>query len=110
MALELVFESSYSVGMPDGALSGTDLPVLDGDALYRIDDGGTRVVVLPARCRRGHLLSEGYRVRDSRGVLVMRCSACAAAGEVNPCWRLRSVAPVANVAELDDAAYLDLGR
>lgn len=92
------------------AHNGPDLPILDGDALYRCDDGGCRVVVLPARCRRGHRLADGYRVRDSGDVLEIRCSACAAAGEADPCWRLRSVPPVANVAELDHDAYLDLGR
>lgn len=91
-------------------LAAPDLAVLDGVARYRVDDGGYRVVVLPAWCRRGHSLAVGCRVRDSGGVLVIGCSACAAAGEVGPSWRLRSVPPLANVAELDDAAYPELGR
>lgn len=96
--------------MSDGVRRGADLAVLDGDAKYRFDTGSLRVVVIPGRCRRGHRLAAGYRVRDSGSVLVVRCSTCAAAGEGNPSWRLRSVPPIANVAELDDAAYPDLDR
>jgi hypothetical protein len=86
-----------------------DLAVLDDDAQYRVDHGGYRIVVLPARCRHGHALTTGYRVRDTGGVLVVRCSARAAAGMADPAWRLRSIPPIANAAELDAAAYPDLG-
>lgn len=96
--------------MSDRVHTAADMEVLDGVAQYRVGMGGCRIVVLPARCRRGHLLAAGYRVRDSAGMLVIRCSACAAAGDTDSSWRLRSVPPIANIAQLDDAAYPDLGR
>ncbi|WP_267903855.1 hypothetical protein [Amycolatopsis acidiphila] len=39
-------------------------------------------------------------------MLQVRCDACAAEGEPNHSWFLRSSGPVANIAEMDDAPYL----
>lgn len=80
---------------------------LDGDALYRIDDVGTRAVVVPATCRRRvHRLARvGYRITEADGLLRVRCDACLVAGEAAHTWLLRSSDPAATVAELDDAPY-----
>jgi hypothetical protein len=78
----------------------------DGAACYRVDDAGTRVLLVPATCRHGHdLHTAGYRVREANGLLRVRCSACASAGIPNPFWTLRTGGQIANVAELDDTPY-----
>ena len=77
----------------------------DGDARYRVDAAGTRVVLIPGACRLGlhRLGTGGYRVREAEGVLRIRCDACAAAGTPESVWVLRSSGPIATIAEIDDA-------
>ena len=79
---------------------------VDGVVRYRTDRFGSRVAILPATCRRGHSLGLAhYRARESNGIIRVRCDTCAAAGLPNPHWTLRSIGPIANVAELDDQPY-----
>lgn len=91
-----------------GHLSSNDVPT-DAPVIYRTDGYHGRVAVLPATCRHGHDLSAGgYRVRESDGVLRVRCMACAVIGISDAYWTLASSGPVANLAELDDAPYARL--
>lgn len=94
------------------ALQGPELARCDGDARYRVDGAGTRAVVLPATCRRGlhRLATGGYRVTEGNSVLRVRCDRCATSGDLDHSWIFRSSGPLANRAELDDAAYDDIRR
>lgn len=73
-----------------------------------MDGTGRRAVVVPATCRTGRhaLRLRGCRLTEGGGLLQVRCDACAAEGEPNHSWFLRSSGPVANVAEMDDTPYL----
>lgn len=94
------------------ALQGSELVRCDGDARYRVDGAGTRVVVVPATCRRRlhRLAAVGYRVTQADGVLRVQCNCCNTAGDAEHSWIFRSPGPLANVAELDDAPYNESGR
>ncbi len=83
-----------------------------GNLVYRLDQVGERVGVIPATCRRGlHSLAvTGYRayVPDDE-ILRVSCTACNT--EAPPHWDqwwLRTTAPAPDRAELDDAPYRDL--
>lgn len=93
-------------------LDGIELAQCDGDALYRVDDVGTRAVVLPAICRRGlhRLAAVGYRITEGNGTLRVRCDRCATTGNVDHSWIFRSTGLLANRAELDDTGYNEANR
>jgi hypothetical protein len=88
--------------VPDGAVSEVDAAVH-----YRTDRGGSRIVVLPATCRRGlhDMATVGYRATESNGQLRIRCDACARATTERSAWMLRTADGLVNLAELDDTPY-----
>lgn len=91
-----------------GHLNSNDIPT-DASVHYRTDGYGLRVAVLPATCRYGHALGAGgYRVRESNGLLRVRCAACASNGVSDPYWTLAGSGPAANLAELDGTPYAGL--
>jgi hypothetical protein len=75
----------------------------DGDLIYRTDELGVRIGVLPATCRLGaHSLAQvGYRAHNTQeGTLTVRCNACR-----DTSWRLRLTGEPPARAELDDLPY-----
>lgn len=84
-------------------------PIFDGEAQYRTDQFGARIVVLPAVCRHRHNLgAAGYRAQEAGGVLRVRCALCTSLGAPDPAWTLRTTGPAADRAELDNTPYQTL--
>jgi hypothetical protein len=85
----------------------------DGDLIYRTDQHGTRIGVLPATCRSGeHSLHRvGYRAHDTNaGHLQISCNAChnRTPPRADHYWSLRLTEPTPERAELDDEPYQGL--
>jgi hypothetical protein len=79
----------------------------DGPARYRVDQAGTRVVILPATCKLGrHSLGlTQYRAVTREGEIHIFCPACAASPAPDHSWRLTTSREAAARAELDDTPY-----
>lgn len=79
----------------------------DGAAVYKTNEHGTRVVVLPAHCRSGlHVLTRvGYSAYEEDQILRVSCRACRAIPRPDHSWALRTEGGMADVAEFDDAPY-----
>ncbi|MFI6100809.1 hypothetical protein ACIA8G_35115 [Lentzea sp. NPDC051213] len=79
----------------------------DGVVRYRTDRDGTRVGVLPARCKRQlHSLHEaGYKAVAEGGELRVTCTACWDEPNPDHSWHLTLTKPTPARAELDDAPY-----
>ncbi|AXB43682.1 hypothetical protein [Amycolatopsis albispora] len=92
--------------MTDIAHSHTDDHPLDGQARYRTDGLGERVVVLPATCKRGlhQLPAAGFRAVAEQGWILVECLACGEGDQVSQ-WRLTTCGAVAERAEFDDQPY-----
>lgn len=78
-----------------------------GRAIYKTDEYGTRVVVLPAHCRSGlHVLTHaGYSAYEEDQILRVSCRACRAIPRPDHAWALRTEGAQAAAAEFDDAPY-----
>jgi hypothetical protein len=75
----------------------------DGDLIYRTDELGARIGVLPATCRLGlHSLAQvGYRAHNTpEGHLSVSCNGCH-----DTSWTLRLTEEPPARAELDDQPY-----
>jgi hypothetical protein len=83
-----------------------------GDVVYRVDNLGARVGVLPATCLRGDhsLHAVGYRAYQHEGHVQILCNACNGHKPPRPdsYWALRTAPPLPARAELDDGPYRDL--
>nr|WP_083472537.1 hypothetical protein [Kibdelosporangium phytohabitans] len=83
-----------------------------GDVVYRTDNLGARVGVLPATCFSGEhsLHVVGYRALELESYLKITCLACddKTSPRADYYWALYTTPPRPDRAELDDAPYKDL--
>jgi hypothetical protein len=86
----------------------------DADVIYRIDELGERIGVIPATCRNGeHSLNRvGYRAHETPdgNYLHISCNACAGRTPPRPdhYWALHLTGPKPRRAEMNDDPYQDL--
>jgi hypothetical protein len=85
----------------------------DARVVFRTDDLGARIGVLPATCRSGQhsLFVTGYTTRMSgKRLPQVACTPCTAARPPRPdsTWSLLVDGPPPDRAELDDEPYADL--